>query len=94
VELARTPAEPSERVRERVVAARGRLRQGRLRRTEGAENLLTRAVERMPLSARGRTRIARVAVTIAALADAEQVDPEHVAEALSFRTPNELAAAA
>ena len=94
VELAGPPAEPSDPVRERVVAARGRLREGRLRRTEGAEKLLTRAVERMPLSARGRARIARVAVTIAALAEAEQVDPEHVAEALSFRAPNELAAAA
>jgi len=35
-----------------------------------------------------------VAATVAALAESEQVDLEHVAEALSFRTPNELAAAA
>jgi predicted ATPase with chaperone activity len=35
-----------------------------------------------------------VAVTIAALAEVDLVDPEHIAEALSFRTPNELAAAA
>lgn len=94
VELAAAPAEPSDGVRERVVAARERLRKGRLRRSEGAEELLSRAVERLPLSARGRARVARVAVTIAALADVERVDSEHVAEALSFRTPNELAAAA
>lgn len=94
VELAAAPAEPSDDVRERVVAARERLRKGRLRRSEGAEELLSRAVERLPLSARGRARVARVAVTIAALADVERVDSEHVAEALSFRTPNELAAAA
>lgn len=94
VELAAAPAEPSDGVRERVVAARERLRKGRLRRSEGAEELLSRAVERLPLSARGRARVARVAVTIAALADVERVDSEHVAEALSFRTPSELAAAA
>jgi len=93
-ELAAGRAEPSVDVRERVVAARGRLRRGRLRRSEDAEKLLSRAVERLPLSARGRARVARVAATIGALADADHVDPEHVAEALSFRAPTELAAAA
>jgi predicted ATPase with chaperone activity len=38
--------------------------------------------------------VARVSATVAALADAAEVEPEHVAESLSFRTPNELAAAA
>jgi predicted ATPase with chaperone activity len=47
----------------------------------------------LPLSARGRARIARVGATIAALAAADEVGAEHIAEALSYRTPNELAAA-
>ena len=49
--------------------------------------LLDRAVERLPLSGRGRARVARVARTAAALAGAEAVRPEHVAEALAYRSP-------
>ena len=56
-----------------------------------AELLLDRAVERLPLSGRGRMRVARVAATIAALADAESVEEQHVAEALAYRAPKELA---
>jgi magnesium chelatase family protein len=93
-ELAGEPAEPSAAVRDRVIAARERLCAGVLPRTPAAEQLLSRAVERLPLSARGRARVARVAATAAALAGAAAVDAEHVAEALSYRTPNELAAAA
>ena len=59
-------------------------------RTAAADELLDRAVERLPLSGRGRARVARVARTIAALADAHEVRPEHVAEALSYRSPREL----
>jgi magnesium chelatase family protein len=61
-------------------------------RTPAAGELLERAVERLPLSGRGHARVARVATTIAALADADAVLPEHVAEALSYRAPQELAA--
>jgi len=93
VELAAAPSEASELVRARVVAAGERLRARRPRRVEAANELLSRAVERLPLSARGRARVARVSATVAALAGAESVQPEHVAEALSFRAPNELAAA-
>jgi magnesium chelatase family protein len=93
LELAAAPSEASELVRRRVVAARERLRETRPRRTELADELLSRAVERLPLSARGRARVARVSATVAALAGAEAVDPAHVAEALSFRTPSELAGA-
>ena len=87
-ELAAPPGEPSARVRARVVAGRERLRDGDLlRRTEAASALLDRAVERVPLSGRGRARVARVARTIAALAGANAVLPEHLAEALSYRAP-------
>ena len=91
-ELAAPPSEASDSVRERVVAARERLRTAELRRTAAADELLSRAVERLPLSARGRARVARVARTVAALAAVESVDTEHVAEALSYRSPKELAA--
>jgi magnesium chelatase family protein len=60
------------------------------RLSQDAEELLGRAVERLPLSARGRARVARVARTIAALAGSERIHPEHVAEALSYRSPAEL----
>jgi magnesium chelatase family protein len=84
--------EPSEAVRSRVVQAQERIRAGPLRRTSQANALLDRAVERLPLSGRGRMRVARVATTIAALADAESVEEQHVAEALAYRAPKELAA--
>jgi magnesium chelatase family protein len=90
VELAAGPSEASALVRERVCAAREQLRSKVPRRTEAADELLTRAVERLPLSGRGRARVARTARTIAALAGAGDVLPEHVSEALSYRSPSEL----
>ena len=93
-ELAGEPSEGSKQVRERVVTARALLREQRLKRVAAADELLSRAVERLPLSGRGRARVARVAATAAALAGAEEVLPEHIAEALAYRTPSELAAAA
>jgi magnesium chelatase family protein len=87
VELAAPPGEPSTAVRDRVEDARKRLRASLPRRTESASELLSNAVERLPLSGRGRVRVARVARTIAALAGAGEVAPEHVAEALSYRLP-------
>jgi magnesium chelatase family protein len=90
VELAAGPSEASAPVRQRVVATRERLRTAVPRRSAKADELLTRAVERLPLSGRGRARVARVARTIAAQAGSDEVLPEHVSEALSYRTPSEF----
>ena len=87
VELAAGPSEASAQVAPRVAAACGR---SRLSRTSDADALLSRAVERLPLSGRGRARVARVARTIAALAGSTSVETEHLAEALSYRSPREL----
>ena len=89
-ELAAGPSEASAVVAERVDAARELLAVHSPRRTAEAEELLSRAVERLPLSGRGRARVARVARTVAALAGSEAVKPEHVAESLAYRSPREL----
>jgi magnesium chelatase family protein len=52
---------------------------------EAGRKLLAQAAEAMRLSARGYTRVLRVARTIADLAGAETVGRIHVAEALSYR---------
>jgi len=89
-ELEAAPGEASAPVRGRVEATRERGRGEPLRRSKQANELLSRAVERLPLSARGRARVARVGRTAALLAGAEEVAAEHVAEALSYRSPTEL----
>jgi magnesium chelatase family protein len=90
-ELGGRAGEASNAVRARVCVATERIRAGPLRRTSAASDLLDRAVERLPLSGRGRTRVARVARTVAALAGADGVAEEHLAEALAYRSPRELA---
>jgi magnesium chelatase family protein len=89
-ELAAPPGEGSAAVAARVASAREALRVSPPRRAPAADELLTRAVERLPLSGRGRARVARVAQSIAALAGSPDVLPEHLAEALSYRVPREL----
>jgi magnesium chelatase family protein len=90
VELASEPGEASEPVRERVVAARELLDSRPPKRDAEASDLLRNAVDRLHLSGRGHARVGRVARTIAALAGAETVRAEHVAEALAYRSPDEL----
>jgi magnesium chelatase family protein len=89
-ELAAGPAEATAAVHDRVLAARERLRKSVPGLGGDAAALLDRAVERLPLSARGRARVARVSSTAAALSGLDQVGPEHLAEALSYRAPREL----
>src|SRR5919106_1688298 len=89
-ELAGRPGEASESVRTRVTAAAERRAAGESPFGREGRDLLSRAVDTLPLSARGRARVARVAATIAALAGAEAIGGEHVAEALSYRAPPEV----
>jgi magnesium chelatase family protein len=90
VELASAPGEASAPVRERVIAARALLDSRPPKRDPEASELLRNAVDRLHLSGRGHARVGRVARTIAALAGAETVGTEHVAEALAYRSPDEL----
>jgi magnesium chelatase family protein len=90
-ELAAAGGEASAPVQARVVAARELLAAGAPARTEAADDLLSKAVERLPLSGRGRARVARAAATIACLAGERSVAAEHVGEALAYREPRELA---
>lgn len=94
------PAEGSGEVSARVAAARARQAERGIRSNaelegdrleqhatpdEAGRKLLLQAAEAMRLSARGYTRMLRVARTIADLAGAEEVGRIHVAEALSYR---------
>jgi magnesium chelatase family protein len=94
------PTEDSHCVRTRVIAAAARQRHrchrlnARLTQPEtlahcvlepAAQQLLSRAMEHLGLSARSYHRILRVARTIADLAAESTIHAEHMSEALSFR---------
>ena len=54
--------------------------------TEEGINLLRMAMEKLSLSARAYNRILKVARTIADLAGSQQIEPQHLAEAIGYRT--------
>jgi magnesium chelatase family protein len=68
----------------------GALARREARLTDGAEGLLSAAVESLALSGRSFDRALKVARTIADLAGSERVGPEHMAEALSYRALSPL----
>jgi magnesium chelatase family protein len=101
----RRPAESSEAIRERVMAARerqawrfrdvrglhsnaamtARLIREHCRLDPAGEDLLSRAILQLSLSARSHDRILKVSRTIADLAASDAIRAEHVAEAIQYR---------
>lgn len=54
--------------------------------TKETKQLFSKAIDRLQLSGRGYARLLRVSRTIADLAQSQNIEPEHVSEALSYRS--------
>ena len=77
--------EGSDVVRSRVLRARELLSEAPPQLSRDGRDLLRRGLEVGVLTARGRERVAAVALSIAALDQADTVGPDHVAEATTLR---------